>query len=82
MPILNRPGRPVDQVGSDIRADLAEIESYGQMVLSTPDFADRLRHVTVMNAPDRTPYYGGGATGYTGPRSDTPEAVGPMACRA
>src|SRR5258707_5222376 len=29
--ILNRPGRPRDQIGADIHSGLADLESYGQM---------------------------------------------------
>jgi NADPH2 dehydrogenase len=62
--ILNRPGRALEDVGSDIRAGLADVESYGQFVLSTPDFVERLKSGAPMNKPDRASYYGGGAEGY------------------
>lgn len=32
--VLNRPGRPREQVGSDIASGLADVESYGQMALA------------------------------------------------
>ena len=34
--IVNRPGRPRDQIGSDIAARLADMEAYGAMILPTP----------------------------------------------
>lgn len=62
--ILNRPGRALEDVGLDVKAGLADIEAYGQFVLSTPDFVERLKSGVSMNAPDRATYYGGSATGY------------------
>lgn len=62
--ILNRPGRALEDVGSDVKAGLADIEAYGQFVLSTPDFVERLKSGAAMNEPDRATYYGGGAEGY------------------
>ena len=34
--ILNRPGRPRDQIGTDVASGLADLEAYGQMVLCQP----------------------------------------------
>lgn len=62
--ILNRPGRPREQIGSDIDAGLAEMEAYGQMVLANPDFAERLMTHAPMNEADRNTYFGGSAQGY------------------
>lgn len=63
--VLNRPGRPRGQVGSDIASGLAEVESYGQMALANPDFVERLKTNAPMNEADRASYFGGGAQGYT-----------------
>lgn len=43
---------------------VAELESYGQMVVANPDFVDRLRTGAVLNEADRQTYFGGGAQGY------------------
>jgi NADPH2 dehydrogenase len=72
--ILNRPGRALEDVGSDIRTGLADVESYGQFVLSTPDFVERLKSGAPLNEPDRASYYGGGAEGYVDYPTQ-PEAV-------
>src|SRR6202167_3650676 len=32
--IVNRPGRPRDQIGADVASGLADLEAYGQMVLA------------------------------------------------
>jgi NADPH2 dehydrogenase len=63
--IVNRPGRAVQDVGSDIAAGRADLESYGQLVLSTPDFPARLKSGAAMNPADKATFYGGGAEGYT-----------------
>lgn len=63
--ILNRPGRPREQIGADVASGLADLESYGQMVLANPDFVTRLQTNAPMNAADRTSFFGGGAKGYT-----------------
>lgn len=62
--IVNRPGRPRDQIGSDVKADLADIEAYGQAILANPDFLARLAKNAPLNAGDRKTFYAGGAEGY------------------
>jgi N-ethylmaleimide reductase len=63
--ILNRPGRPRDQVGADVVSGLADLEAYGQMVLANPDFVARLKTSAPMNEADRATFFGGAARGYT-----------------
>ncbi len=63
--ILNRAGRSRDQVGSDVTSGLADLESYGQMVLANPDFVARLKTGAPMNEADRATFFGGAARGYT-----------------
>jgi 2,4-dienoyl-CoA reductase-like NADH-dependent reductase (Old Yellow Enzyme family) len=63
--ILNRPGRPREQIGADVASGLAELESYGQMPLANPDFVERLKTNAPMNAADRNTFFGGSAQGYT-----------------
>lgn len=63
--ILNRPGRPREQVGADVASGLAELEAYGQMVLANPDFVSRLQTNAPMNEADRNGFFGGTAQGYT-----------------
>jgi len=63
--IVNRPGRAPQDVGVDITAGLADLESYGQFVLTTPDFAERLKSGAPMNPANKATFYGGGAEGYT-----------------
>jgi 2,4-dienoyl-CoA reductase-like NADH-dependent reductase (Old Yellow Enzyme family) len=63
--ILNRAGRSRDQVGSDVTSGLADLESYGQLVLSNPDFVARVKTGAPMNEADRATFFGGAARGYT-----------------
>jgi 2,4-dienoyl-CoA reductase-like NADH-dependent reductase (Old Yellow Enzyme family) len=63
--ILNRPGRPRDQLGADVASGLADLEAYGQMVLANPDFVARLKAGAPMNEADRATFFGGAARGYT-----------------
>ncbi|MDR1648470.1 MAG: alkene reductase [Zoogloeaceae bacterium] len=63
--ILNRPGRPREQIGADVASGLAELEAYGQMVLANPDFVDRLKTNAPMNEAQREGFFGGGAQFYT-----------------
>lgn len=62
--ILNRPGRPRDQIGADVASGLADLEAYGQMILANPDFVARLKADAAMNEPDHNTYFGGAAQGY------------------
>jgi 2,4-dienoyl-CoA reductase-like NADH-dependent reductase (Old Yellow Enzyme family) len=63
--ILNRPGRPRDQIGTDIASGLADLEAYGAMVLANPDFVARLKTGAPLNEADRGSFFGGTAQGYT-----------------
>ena len=63
--VLNRPGRPREQVGSDVASGLADLESYGAMVLANPDFLERLRMDAPMNEPRREGFFGGAEQFYT-----------------
>ena len=62
--VLNRPGRPREEIGADVASGLAEVEAYGQMVLANPDFVTRLKTNAPINAADRNTFFGGGAAGY------------------
>lgn len=62
--ILNRPGRPREQIGIDVASGLADMESYGSMILANPDFVERLKTNSPMNEANRETFYGGTAEGY------------------
>lgn len=63
--ILNRPGRPREQVGTDLVSGLADLEAYGAMVLANPDFVERLEVDAPMNEAHREGFFGGTEKGYT-----------------
>lgn len=63
--IVNRPGRPREQVGADVASGLADLEAYGAMVLANPDFVERLKTEAAMNAPHREGFFGGTERFYT-----------------
>jgi 2,4-dienoyl-CoA reductase-like NADH-dependent reductase (Old Yellow Enzyme family) len=63
--MLNRPGRPRDQIGGDVVSGSPDLEAYGQMVLANPDFVGRLKTDAPMNEAYRSTFFGGTARGYT-----------------
>ncbi|MBW9080740.1 alkene reductase [Rhizobium pusense] len=63
--IINRPGRPWEEIGRDVAAGLADLESYGQMILANPDFITRIRTGAPLNEADPPSFYGGNEKGYT-----------------
>ncbi len=63
--IVNRPGRPRDQIGADVASGSADLEAYGQLVLANPDFITRVKTSAPMNEANRASFFGGAAQGYT-----------------
>lgn len=67
--ILNRLGRPREDIGKDIASGLADLESYGAMLLANPDFIERVSTGAPLNTADHSVYFGQGpdgpASGYT-----------------
>ncbi|MCY1669682.1 alkene reductase, partial [Novosphingobium sp. SL115] len=62
--ILNRPGRPREDIGTDVASGLADLESYGQMILANPDFVARLKVGAPLAQADPASYFGGNEQGY------------------
>jgi NADPH2 dehydrogenase len=62
--IVNRAGPGRDRIGQDLAAGLADIESYGQMVLANPDFVERIKAGAPLNEARKELYYTGGPAGY------------------
>jgi 2,4-dienoyl-CoA reductase-like NADH-dependent reductase (Old Yellow Enzyme family) len=65
MLIVNRVGRPLDQIQVDVDAGLANLASVGRPVLANPDLVSRLKHSYPLNEPNPNTFYGGGELGYT-----------------
>jgi 2,4-dienoyl-CoA reductase-like NADH-dependent reductase (Old Yellow Enzyme family) len=63
--IVNRPGAARENLGQDVKSNLAEVVAVGQMALANPDLVDRLKSDAPLNAPKRESFFGGTAVGYT-----------------
>ena len=63
--LVNRAGRPLDQIDADIKAGLADVAPVGAWALANPDLVERLKRGAALNEPDRATFFGGGAHGYT-----------------
>ncbi len=74
--MVNRGGRPREQIGVDVDAGLADLASVAQFALANPDLVARLKSGAPLNAPDRATFYGGDEHGYTDyPALDTAPSV-------
>lgn len=62
--LLNRPGRPHEQIGSDVESGIADMEVFGAKVLANPDFPQRLLTGAPLNDANRATFFGGDAHGY------------------
>jgi N-ethylmaleimide reductase len=46
-------------------ANGADLVAFGKLYIANPDLVERLRSDALLNTPDKTTFYGGGAKGYT-----------------
>ncbi|WP_026564776.1 alkene reductase [Bacillus sp. UNC41MFS5] len=63
--LVNRGGRPVDEISKDIDAGIADVAPLGTLALANPDIVERLKTGAELNEADRSTFYGGGKEGYT-----------------
>lgn len=63
--LVNRGNRPLEALGDDIEAGLADVAPVARWALANPDFIERVRHDAPLNELDPATLYGGGAAGYT-----------------
>jgi N-ethylmaleimide reductase len=63
--LVNRAGRPRENIAVDVDAGLADVATVGQFALANPDLAARLKSGAPLNQPDQKTLYGGDAHGYT-----------------
>jgi 2,4-dienoyl-CoA reductase-like NADH-dependent reductase (Old Yellow Enzyme family) len=63
--LVNRVNRPLEALGNDIEAGLADVAVVARWALANPDFIERIRRGAPLNALDPTTLYSGGAAGYT-----------------
>lgn len=62
--IVNRYGRKLEDISTDIDNGLADMASVATWALANPDFVDRLKKGEALNTPDPATFFGGGAKGY------------------
>ncbi|MGM0879113.1 MAG: alkene reductase [Bacillota bacterium] len=62
--LMNRPGRPLEQLSSDVDKELADVVTVGTWLISNPDFVERIKTKSSLTEPDRNTMYAGGAAGY------------------
>ncbi|MDQ6420464.1 alkene reductase [Paenibacillus sp. LHD-117] len=63
--LVNRFGRPLEDIDTDIEAGIAEVAPIGAWALANPDFVDRLKKDAPLNEQDRMTFFGGDSKGYT-----------------
>lgn len=63
--LVNRAGRPLEDIAVDVDAGLADIAPVGAWALANPDLVERLKMNAPLNEPDRDTFYGGDSHGYT-----------------
>ena len=63
--LVNRFGRPLENIDTDIEAGIADVAPVGTWALANPDLVERLKNSVSLNEPDRTTFFGGDSKGYT-----------------
>ncbi|TFE27484.1 alkene reductase [Cohnella luojiensis] len=63
--LVNRAGRPLENITIDIEEGLADIAPIGSWALANPDFIERFKAGASLNEADRATLYAGGSLGYT-----------------
>ncbi|WP_426704074.1 alkene reductase [Staphylococcus shinii] len=62
--LVNRFGRPMENLANDIDNGLSDISPIGQWALANPDIVERIKNDYPLNEMDPTTIYGGGEKGY------------------
>ncbi|GEP24179.1 alkene reductase [Lentilactobacillus diolivorans] len=64
--IVNRAGRPIEELSDDLNNNLADLVSVGNFSLANPDLVTRLKKKVALNEPNpKTFYVDDGPLGYT-----------------
>jgi N-ethylmaleimide reductase len=63
--LVNRAGRPREDVAVDVEAGLADLASLGVFALANPDLVERLMAGAPLNEADKSTFFGGDERGYT-----------------
>jgi 2,4-dienoyl-CoA reductase-like NADH-dependent reductase (Old Yellow Enzyme family) len=62
--IVNRAGQGRERIGQDVASGMADMESFGQMVLANADFVERIKFGAPLNEARKELFYTGGPAGY------------------
>ncbi|RDW16586.1 alkene reductase [Oceanobacillus arenosus] len=62
--VVNRAGRPLEQLTVDVDSGIADVSTIGIWALANPDFIERIKKNAPLNEPDLNRLYTGGAQGY------------------
>ncbi|WP_176585572.1 alkene reductase [Priestia megaterium] len=62
--LVNRPGRALEDIATDIDNGIADMAPIGAWALANPDFVERLKLNAPLNEPDKGTFFGGGSQGY------------------
>lgn len=63
--LVNRGGRPVNEISRDIDEGLADVAPLGTFALANPDIVKRLKEDLPLNEANPQKFYGGDEEGYT-----------------
>lgn len=62
--LVNRAGRPIEDIDVDIEAGIADVAPIGAWALANPDFVERFKLGAPLNTPDPAAFFGGDSHGY------------------
>jgi N-ethylmaleimide reductase len=63
-PLIINGAYTLESGNAAIAAGLADLVSFGTLIIANPDLPERFRRAAPLNPPDRATFYDGGATGY------------------
>lgn len=63
--VVNRLGRPLEALGADCEAGLAEVVPVGRWALTNPGLVERIGRGAALSEIDTPILYRGGSAGYT-----------------
>lgn len=63
--VVNRAGRPLEELAVDVDSGIADVSTVGIWALANPDFIERIKQHAPLNEPDVDKLYVGGPEGYT-----------------
>lgn len=74
-PLILSGGYDADRAEADLKSGAASLVAFGRPFLANPDFPERIKHGSPLNAPDMNTFYTPGEKGYTDYPALTKETV-------